>query len=95
VLMAAIVGPQILSVSKVIDIRFNRYHFLQVLDPVYTALYISTHSDRTVSILLWGLVALTTLAVMINILAMFQGVMRVLHSRVRPRKPSDITPYSD
>ena len=95
VLMAAIVGPQILWVSKVIELRFDRYHYLQVLDPINTSIYLFSHSDEVTTIILVVLLFLAIIAVMVSAMAMFQGVTRVLQSRVRPRQPSDIRPYME
>jgi hypothetical protein len=94
VLMAAIVGPQILWVSKVIDIHFARYHYLQVLDPINTAIFLYNHSEMTSSVILWILLLFAVASVMFNLIAMMQGMSRVLSSRVRPRKPADIKPIS-
>ncbi len=94
VLMAAIVGPQILFLSKVIDLRNGRYHFIQVLDPINTSMYLYSRSESATAIVLMILVILAILAVLVNLVAMHQGVHRVLASHVAPRKPSDIKPYS-
>ena len=94
ILMAAIVGPQILYVSDVIVINRGRYHFLQLLDPVNTAMYLNHHSDDTSSLILSLLAFIAVCAILVNLIAMAQGISRVLGSKVRPRKPSDIRPYS-
>lgn len=94
ILMAAIVGPQILSLSKVIDLRQNRYHFLQVLDPWHTAIYLARHSDQTAETILLLLALFAVAASLVNVIAMSQGITRVLTSKVRPRKPADIKPFS-
>ncbi len=95
VLMAAIVGPQILWVSKVINLDMGRYHYLQVLDPFTTSMYVYGHANGTSAIILWLLSGLAALAVLANLIGMFQGVLLVLNSRVRPRKPADIRPLAE
>lgn len=92
ILMAAIVGPQILDVSDVIDLGQGRYHALQVLDPVNTALYLERNANSTSRMILLVLSVLAIVAILVNSLAMFAGVRHVYLSRVRPRKPADIKP---
>lgn len=94
VFMAAIVGPQVLWFSKVIDLRNGGYHYVQVLDPVNTSLQVYRHADSRASVILAMLAILAILAVLVNLMAMLQGTARVLNSHVAPRKPSDIKPYS-
>jgi hypothetical protein len=78
----------------VIDLSRDKYHFLQLLDPVNTAVYLDRHSDNTAKMVLLALAFLAVCAILANLLAMAQGVSRVLSSRIRPRKPSDIRPYT-
>lgn len=94
VLMAAIVGPQILWLCKVIDLRQGRYHFVQVLDPYTTAVHLYFRAESTAPVVLAILALLAVMSVLVNLMAMIQSVLRVLHSHVSPRKPSDIKPFS-
>ncbi len=94
-LMAAIVGPRLLDVSEVIDIRRGGYHFLQVLDPFSTAMYLDRRSNDLAQQVIVVLFVLAVFTVLINIIAMYQGLVQVLNSRVRSRKPADIKPYME
>jgi hypothetical protein len=94
VFMAAIVGPQVLWFSKVIDLRNGRYNYVQVLDPFNTARELYSHPDSSARVILAILAILAILSVLVNLMAMLQGAARVLNSHVAPRKPSDIKPYA-
>jgi hypothetical protein len=94
VLMAAIVGPQILWLSKVIDLRQGRYNYVQVLDPYTTSIHLYYRGESTAPIVLSILAILAMLSVLVNLKAMLQAIFRVLHSHVAPRRPSDIQPFS-
>ena len=95
ILMAASVGPLLLDVSEVIDIRRNGYHLLQVLDPVSTGRYVRRAGNELAEQVLYILLLLAIFAVLVNIPALYRGTVQVLNSRVRPRKPADIKPYME
>jgi hypothetical protein len=93
VFMAAIVGPQILWLSKVIDLRQGRYHYVQVLDPYNSSIQLYFQTERTAPVILSILAILAILSILVNLMAMLTSTARVLNSHVVPRKPSDIRPF--
>lgn len=92
ILMAAIVGPQLLYVTEVIDLGQGRFHPLQVLDPINTSMYLQRNANDTSSLILVVLCGLALFSILVNSIAMMAGVRHVYYSRVRPRKPGDIKP---
>ncbi len=94
-LMAAVVGPQILYVTELIDRPVARYSYLQVLDPVNTAIFLGNRPDSRAGLIIALLLVFAIIAVLVNLPAMIQGAVRVLNSHVRTRKPADIKPLPD